>query len=156
MTPAKRPTGPLARLRAHVAEPLFSGAYNLIATTAITAMLGLGFWAVAARLYSPSQVGRDSVLINAMLAISSICQLNAWDSIVRFLPVIPPAQRARTVARTYLFSSLVAVCGSVAFVLVAPARRASAALPRCRLGPGRRVRVRDRACGECSRSRMPC
>jgi len=113
-------TGLRERLRVHVSEPLISGAYNLMATTAITGALGLGFWAVAARLFPPSLVGRDSVLINTMVAISSICQLNAWDSIVRFLPAIPAGRRAGMVRRTYALTSVVALCGAIAFVLVAP------------------------------------
>ena len=52
-----------ARFRVHASEPLFSAAYNLMASTLVTSVLGIGFWAAAARLYPASEVGRDSVLI---------------------------------------------------------------------------------------------
>jgi len=110
----------LRALRAHLAEPLFSGAYSLMASTASTALLGLVFWAVAARLYSSAAVGRDALLIVSLTTLSSICQLNLFDSIVRFLPAVAPSRRALRIAMGYGVSALASVLGGTAFVLVAP------------------------------------
>ena len=60
----------LARTRAHLAEPLFRGAYSLMANTFATAVLGLVFWIVAARLFPTATVGRDSALVASMVLFS--------------------------------------------------------------------------------------
>jgi O-antigen/teichoic acid export membrane protein len=110
----------LTRWRAHRSEPLFSAAYNLMATTILTALLGIGFWAAAARLYPASEVGRDAVLISALMTLSSVCQLNLVDALVRFLPGVHMKRRARTIGTAYLASAIVAAVGGTAFVLIAP------------------------------------
>lgn len=110
----------VTRLRAHMSEPLFSSAYHLMANTVLTAGLGLGFWAAAAHLFATSEVGRDAVLISALATLSSICQLNLVDALVRFLPGMDPGKRIRTITAAYGASALAAAVGGTAFVLVAP------------------------------------
>ena len=73
---------------------MLRGAYSLLANTALTSVLGMGFWMAAARLYSSVDVGRDTVLISVMIEISTMCQLNMGNGIVRFLPDFGQAQRA--------------------------------------------------------------
>lgn len=107
-------------MRLHLSTPVFSGAYSLMTSTALTGVLGIGFWAAAARLFPSSEVGRDSVLIAALTALSSICQLNMVDAIVRFLPGVAPDRWLGRIARAYGASALTAVVGGTAFVLVAP------------------------------------
>ena len=70
---------------AHASRQLLRGAYSLIANTAVTSVLGMGFWVAAARLYSSAEVGRDTVLISVMIELSTVCQLNMGNGIVRFL-----------------------------------------------------------------------
>jgi O-antigen/teichoic acid export membrane protein len=118
--PRRRLGRVLIRWRAHTSEPLFSGAYNLMVTTLVTAVLGIGFWAGAARLYPASVVGRDAVLIAMMMTLSSACQLNLVDAFVRFLPVVAPRRRPATIAAGYAASAVAATVAGIAFVLVAP------------------------------------
>ncbi|MBV9839330.1 MAG: hypothetical protein JO156_14550 [Solirubrobacterales bacterium] len=108
------------RIRLRGEDQLTKGAVNLMANTAVTGLLGVVFWAAAARLYSAAQVGRDSALINAMLMLSAICQLNLIDSLIRFLPTLAHRRRARAVALAYAAGSVAAVFGGGAFVLLAP------------------------------------
>ena len=75
---------------------------------------------MAARIVSPATVGRDSALINVLLALSAICQLNMNDTLIRFLPTVAPERRARTVAIAYGVSALAALIGGSIFVVVAP------------------------------------
>ena len=65
---------------------LLRGAYSLVANTAVTSALGMGFWVAAARLFSSVEVGRDTVLISVMIELSTVCQLNMGNGILRFLP----------------------------------------------------------------------
>jgi O-antigen/teichoic acid export membrane protein len=108
------------RLRAHLAEPLFTSAYSLIASTLLTASLGIVFWAAAARLYPAAEVGRDAVLISVLSTLSSVCQLNLVDALVRFLPGVSARKRARTIASAYGSSALAALVVGTAFVVLAP------------------------------------
>lgn len=98
---------------------LLRGAYSLLANTAVTSALGMGFWVAAARLYSSVEVGRDTVLISMMVALSPVCQLNMSNGIVRFLPDLGRAS-ARALAGVYGLAGALALTVGTAFVLVAP------------------------------------
>lgn len=110
-----------ARLRTHVREPLFRGAYSLMASTALTALLGVAFWALAARTAPAEQVGRDAALISSLITLSAICQLNLIDAIVRFLPGVRHAAQGRAILAAYAASGAAGLLGGLAFVLIAPA-----------------------------------
>ncbi len=107
------------RARAHASEPLFRTAYGLMATTAVTAAAGLVFWVLAARLFSPQAVGRGSVLIASMMALSAFCQLNLNSTLARFLPQVE--RPARALVLSYAATGGAALLVAGAFVIVAPA-----------------------------------
>ena len=98
---------------------LLRGAYSLVANTAVTSVLGMGFWVAAARLYSSVDVGRDTVLISVMIELSTVCQLNLGNGIVRFLPDFG-GRSARALGTVYGLVGVVALVVGTAFVLVAP------------------------------------
>ena len=103
------------------------GAYSLMASTVVTSLLGVAFWIVAARLYPASDVGRDSALIAAMMALSGICQLNAANAIPRFLPQVRDPARALRLA--YLASAGAALALAVLVRADRPAARGRAWRP---------------------------
>ncbi|MEA2153913.1 MAG: hypothetical protein QOE11_53 [Solirubrobacteraceae bacterium] len=117
-TNARSPAG---RIRAHVREPLFRGAYSLMAGTALTALLGVAFWALAARSAPTAEVGRDAALISSLITLSAICQLNLVDAIVRFLPGVRRAAQGRAILAAYGASAVAGLLGGLAFVVAAPA-----------------------------------
>lgn len=104
---------------AHASHHLLRGAYSLLANTAVTSILGMGFWVAAARLYPAGDVGRDTVLISSMLGLSTICQLNLSNGIARFLPDLG-ARSARALIWAYGLATAVAALLGAAFVLVVP------------------------------------
>jgi hypothetical protein len=104
---------------AHASRHLLRGAYSLLANTAVTSILGMGFWIMAARLYSSVEVGRDTVLISVMLGLSTVCQLNMDNGIARFLPDLG-RHSARALISVYGLTAAVALVLGTAFVLVAP------------------------------------
>lgn len=79
----------------------------------------MAFWLAAARLFDSDEVGRDTVLISVMIELSTLCQLNLNNGIVRFLPDFG-AGSERAVATAYKASGLFALVVGAAFVLVAP------------------------------------
>jgi O-antigen/teichoic acid export membrane protein len=98
---------------------LLHGAYSLLANTGLSAILGMAFWVLAARVYPTAQVGRDTVLIAVMLELSTICQLNLGNAIVRFLPDLG-AGSARALAGAYALSASAALALGGAFVVAVP------------------------------------
>jgi O-antigen/teichoic acid export membrane protein len=98
---------------------LLRGAYSLIANTAVTSALGMVFWVAAARLYPSVTVGRDTVLIAVMVELSTVCQLNLANGIVRFLPDFGQGS-AKVLAVVYGIVVLVGIAVGSAFVIAAP------------------------------------
>jgi len=76
-----RPAG----ARGHAEQHLFRSAYALMLNTVLTGGSGFLFWLLAARLYTPAQVGVDGALIALMASVSAICQLNLGNVYPRFL-----------------------------------------------------------------------
>lgn len=100
-------------------QPLLRAAYSLITNVVITSILGFGFWIAAARLFPSTAVGRDTVLVSAMLTLSAICQLNLTTAMLRFLPVtrISPG---RLVVVSYAVVATLSLLAATAFAIVAP------------------------------------
>ncbi len=110
---ALEPPGP-----APAGEPLLRSAYSLLVNTVLTSGLGMAFWIVAARLYTPGEVGRDSALVAGMMQMSSVAQLNMANALVRFLGSRPDARRV--LAAAYAASGAAALLLGIGFVALAP------------------------------------
>jgi len=113
---ARRAEPPAGRKR-H--EPLAVTAWALMANTVTTSALGVVFWGIASRLYSPEQLGEDAALVSAMILLSAVSQLNLSMGIPRLLPQVQD-RRWRPVLGAY---ALTAVVGSVVtggFLVLAP------------------------------------
>jgi O-antigen/teichoic acid export membrane protein len=104
---------------APAAPGLTRSANSLLVSSGASAALGAVFWVLAARLFDADEVGRDSALIGAMVELSTICQLNLDNILVRFLPGVRD-RAARFVAGAYGVSAALAVVLGTAFVLVVP------------------------------------
>jgi hypothetical protein len=91
----------------------------MAANTAVTSLLGMGFWIMAARIYSRVVVGRDAALISAMVELSTFCQLNLGNGILRFLPGLGTRTR-RALIGAYTITGAMAIAAGATFVLLAP------------------------------------
>ncbi len=102
--------------RGQGSDSLFKNAYFLMLSTGVSAVLGLGFWFVAARYYSEEAVGQGSAAIAAMRLLASITATTMIGAVVRF---VPRAGRATgpLVWRAYVASSVVVVVAAVVFLL---------------------------------------
>jgi O-antigen/teichoic acid export membrane protein len=76
--PATGPTKP---------DSLLRNGYALMANTGVTAVLGLAYWVLAARLYPAGAIGTGSAVVSALLFVSGVSQLNLHGAVTRFLPV---------------------------------------------------------------------
>lgn len=100
------------------ASPLLRNAHALLVNTGGTALLGVLYWMIAARLYAPEAVGLGSATISTMLMLSGFAQLNLMGVLTRFLPVAGRRGRA-LVAWSYGTSAATALVISSGFLLVA-------------------------------------
>ncbi|WP_225636374.1 lipopolysaccharide biosynthesis protein [Streptomyces solaniscabiei] len=100
----------------HGSDSLFKNAYFLMLSTGVSAVLGLGFWLVAARYYSEEAVGQGSAAIAAMRLLASITATTMIGAVVRFVPRAGRATGA-LVRRAYVASSVVVVVAAVVFLL---------------------------------------
>lgn len=107
------------RLKGLLADPLLRSAYSLMLNVVLTSALGVGFWIVAARLFTSATIGRDGALVSAMLVVSTVCQLNFSSVILRFLP-ISKLDPVRGVLAAYGLTAVVSLLGGSLFVFVAP------------------------------------
>ncbi|GGQ07216.1 lipopolysaccharide biosynthesis protein [Streptomyces mutabilis] len=108
--------GPTPSGSGHSGDSLFKNAYFLMLSTGVSAVLGLGFWLVAARYYSEEAVGQGSAAIAAMRLLASITATTMIGAVVRF---VPRAGRATgpLVWRAYAASSVVVALAAVVFLL---------------------------------------
>jgi O-antigen/teichoic acid export membrane protein len=112
-----------SRIGAHLASPLYRNAYYLIIGAGAGSLLGFLFWALAARRYSDEAVGRNFVLISAMMIASTVCSLGLNVVLVRYLPGAGTSTRSlilRTYGLTSALSAVVAVAVAFASGVWAP------------------------------------
>lgn len=119
---APSPTAPQrrGRLRGHLDDRLYRTGYYLIVGTGITSLLGVAFWALAARSYSAHEVGQNAAAISAMALVSGVCSLGLSAVLVRYLPIAGTADK-RLVSASYglttllslIFGAIVAATSSI-------------------------------------------
>lgn len=66
---------------------LLGSAACLLGAEIVASLIGFVFWGVAARLYTPMQVGLASAVLAAVTLVSSIAGLGTSTGLVRFLPL---------------------------------------------------------------------
>lgn len=71
-------------LRRELSNPLFRNAYALMMNGGLTGLLGLGYWALGAKLYAPDDMGRNWAVIQAIMFVGSVTMLNFL--LIRFVP----------------------------------------------------------------------
>jgi O-antigen/teichoic acid export membrane protein len=87
-------------------DPLSRGGLALMANTAVTGVLGFGYWLIAARLFSQYDVGVAGALVAASTLFSGLGQLNLSGMLMRFLPTAEGKSR-RLVLLAYGYAASV-------------------------------------------------
>jgi len=75
----------LLEVKGRFKDPLYKNSFFLMATGGLGGVLGFVFWIVAARFYTPSEVGIASALIAAMMLLGTFSRLGFDIGIIRFL-----------------------------------------------------------------------
>lgn len=95
---------------------LFRNAYALMLNTGISAVLGLGYWLIAARYYTETAVGQGSAAIAAMKLLAGLTAVTLTGALARFIPVAGRAT-GRLIFRTYAGSSVIVALAAGVFLL---------------------------------------
>jgi O-antigen/teichoic acid export membrane protein len=114
---AGRTTNAVASLGAAlIRSPLTLNGYALVTSTVVASAFGLVFWIMAARLYTPEEVGLGAVLISTMVSLSAFAQLNLQNVLNRFVP-IAGAGAGRLILLAYAAAASTAIVLSTIVVL---------------------------------------
>ncbi|MFF7215627.1 lipopolysaccharide biosynthesis protein [Streptomyces sp. NPDC008238] len=95
---------------------LFRNAYALMLNTGVSAVLGLGYWLVAARYYTEDAVGQGSAAIAAMKFLAGLTAVTLTGALARFIPV-SGRRTGRLIFGTYAGSSAVVALAAAVFLL---------------------------------------
>lgn len=119
--------------RGALANPVVRNGYALVLTMVVTSAAGVLFWAVAARVSSPEEVGRAAAAITVLTLTANIAGLNLTGSLSYLLPrqegsvrryvtwsYIGTATLATIVGLAFLVSIHVFSIGSLAFLVSDP------------------------------------
>jgi len=79
---------------------MYRTGYYLILGTGASGLLGVAFWALAARSYTAHVVGLSATAVSAMALVSGVCSLGLSAVLVRYLPVAGPSGRP-LIVRSY-------------------------------------------------------
>jgi O-antigen/teichoic acid export membrane protein len=95
---------------------LFRNAYALMLNTGVSAVLGLGYWLIAARYYSEDAVGQGSAAIAAMKFLAGLTAVTLTGALARFIPV-SGRRTGRLIFGTYAGSSAIVALAAAVFLL---------------------------------------
>jgi O-antigen/teichoic acid export membrane protein len=100
----------------HLQSPIYNRAYALILSSASTAVLGLLYWTLAARLYKASDLGINAAVISTMMFLSYLCQLSLTGALTRFIPTAG-RDTTRLIVASYGVSALMSATVATVFVV---------------------------------------
>ncbi|MBL7492341.1 MULTISPECIES: lipopolysaccharide biosynthesis protein [unclassified Frankia] len=90
-----------------------------VANSVLSALLGAGFWVIAARESSTTAVAVGTALVSALMALATLSQMSLGGALSAYLPGAGEHQRA-LVLRSYGMAVLISVVLGGAFAAAAP------------------------------------
>ncbi len=109
------------RLRRAAGESLLRNGVYIMSTTAVSALIGFGFWLVAARSFSAAEVGRAAVVVSAMQFVAVITNLGIGQVLVSRLSSRQPGREwSLTVTTGLLATTVASLLGGLLAATLAP------------------------------------
>lgn len=108
-------------VRDELSQPALRGSYALLATTALTAGLGLAFWVAAARLLPIEVLGAASATVAAIITVANLGQLNLYQTAGVLLADNRTPRRAMVLLLTGTATISTAVVGVIAALIAVAA-----------------------------------
>ena len=97
---------------------LYRDAAALASSSMLTAVLGMGFWAVCARVVPPAELGVQTALLSIIVAPALVVASGVGDAFTALVPASGPA-RAAVIRRGYRLLAVMAVVVGVVAAVVA-------------------------------------
>ncbi len=97
-------------------DPQHRDGLALVLSSGLTSVIGLLYWVVAARLFSPGVVGVNNALISTMTLLGVAAQLNLGNALLRFVAVAGRSAR-RLVLTCYAVAGVAAAVAGAVFAL---------------------------------------
>jgi O-antigen/teichoic acid export membrane protein len=92
---------------------------GLLASSAITSVVGVGFWFLAARLFTIAEVGRGAALITSIVLLANLSTLGMRNGLVRFVSAAGTSA-AGFIIRTYALCAGASVLAATVFAVGTP------------------------------------
>lgn len=109
------------RLRRAAGESLLRNGLYIMGTTAVTSLLGFGFWLIAARVLPAADVGRAAALISAMLFVAVITNLGLGQVLIsRLNSRADGPEWSLTVSTSLLAAALASLAGGLLAAAIIP------------------------------------
>jgi GT2 family glycosyltransferase/O-antigen/teichoic acid export membrane protein len=105
--------------RQSTANRMFRTAFALLCNAGLTALMGVGFWALAAHWFTSAQVAQGSTFVFALMAIGSVGQLNLGGAISRYVPRLG-RHAGPFIVRSYAVAAGVSATVALGVALVIP------------------------------------
>ncbi len=99
--------------------PVHRDGLALVLSSALTSAVGLLYWVLVARLFTPEVAGVNSAALATLSMLGGIAHLNMQNALLRFVPVAGP-RAPKLVAGAYAAAVTSAVVIGVLFALGAP------------------------------------
>ena len=110
------PAGPAADQSQRSVTGLLHATASALGVNAVaTAALGMAFWTLASRMYSPKEVGTGAAMVSALLVLSGLTELNFNAALPRLLPTLQDRERSAIVA-CYAATSVAACLAAAVFL----------------------------------------
>ncbi len=101
----------------HLKDPLYKNSFYLILSSIASAGFGFFFWIVAAKIYSPEDVGIATALIASIGILILISRLGFEESIIRFFPVM---NKDRVFMTSLLVTTVFSLVVGIIFIIGIP------------------------------------
>ena len=76
-----------SRIGRFLRRPVHRDGLALVSSSALSSLVGLLYWVIAARLFPPAEVGVGSALVSTLMLLGSVGHLNLGVALLRFVPV---------------------------------------------------------------------
>lgn len=99
--------------------PVHRDGLALVLSSALSSAIGLGYWVLVARLFTPAEAGINSAALATLAMLGGIAHLNMQNALLRFVPVAGP-HSTRLVTAAYTVTITAAALIGAGFALGAP------------------------------------
>lgn len=104
------------------ARSLLTNSLHIMGTTVVTSLLGYVYWVLAARLYSPSDVGLAAALLSAMSLAALLAYMGVGATLIQLLPQRNPGpEQSLLVTAAIVTTATSGALAGVVLVIVLPA-----------------------------------